>query len=155
MDVSNDTIETNQNFTASATENVSDEDNATKSNETSGNATNNNIHRLNITGPKINGIGLDIKGPVVQVPDLNDHDYCIYHFSRMFMKHPDWKIDEILRAVLAEYAWNKAPKMIPEAYAKALKVKGDKMYYKDGLDLRFVEMYLVDNYYDLISPQND
>ena len=163
--VNNTTIVINQNSTAPAIENITaDDNNATQSNETSANITNNNTNAsnipgpktngLNITGPKTNSTGLVIEGPVIIPPDLNDHDYCIKYFSTMFAKHPEWKIDDILRAVLAEYPWYKVPKMVPEAYAEAIKIKGDEMYYHDGLDLRFVEMYMVDNYYDLISPND-
>lgn len=58
------------------------------------------------------------------------------------MNHPEWEIDTIIMAVIKYHPFYKVPKMVSEAYALALQVKGDEMLYKDGLTEEEVSGYI-------------
>ena len=127
-------------------------------NVTSGNATDNctnksntTIPKLNITGPKINGTKLDIKGPNPCQIVLSDQHY-INLFSKVFRNHPDWEIDRLIKSVLNHCPWYKAPKYVSEAYAIALQYKGDEMLYKNGVSAKDVDAFM-NKYPYLIFPE--
>lgn len=163
LTVDNTTMVIDQNSTASVTENITADDNGTvQSNETSDNATNNSTNKVNITGPKLNikgpklnGTNLNIKGPKIDDNDPNfwkpSYQFFIINFSKVFMNHPGWEVDEIIKAVIKHRPWYEAPKMVSEAYALALQIKGDEMLYKDGLTAKYISSYIT-NHPDRIFP---
>ena len=134
--VDNTTIVIDQNATASAIENITADDNGTvQSNETLNNVTGNSTYKLDIKGPNLNGTDLKIKGPNVSslVFKGPSDQFFITNYAKLFMSHPDWEIDEIVKAVAMHRPWNKVPMFVSKAYALALQVKGDEMLYKDGI----------------------
>lgn len=141
------TITVEQNSTASAIENITADDNGTvQSNETSNNATNNSTSKLDVKGPNLNGTDLNINGPKIDDNDPNfstpSYQFFIINYSKIFINHPDWEIDEIIKSVIKYHPFYKAPKMVSEAYVLALQVKGDEMLYKDGLTEKEVSEYI-------------
>ena len=145
--VDNTTIAVDQNSTASSIENNTADDNGTvQSNETSNNTTNNNTIKLDIKGPNLNGTDLKINGPKIDDNDPNfgtpSYQFFITNYSKIFMNHPDWEIDTIIKAVIKYHLFYKVPKMVSEAYALALQVKGDEILYKDGLTQKEVGDYI-------------
>lgn len=145
--VDNTTVTAARNSTLPQTENVTGDDNNTvQINETSTSTTNNKAPKLNITGPKINP-GLNISGPKgsdFSSLHLSEHDKLVLYCTNICIKHPDFTLGEIINA-FGKKNWYHAPKIIPEAYAKALKNNGAEMLYSNGITEFDVVKFMMEN----------
>ena len=130
----NQTIQNNASHDTAGDANMKPANQTIKNDTFADNESSKNVPELNITGPKINGSNLDIKGPIIPKGGpkitLSQMDKDIYHFAKFFCEHPNWDLYDCIDYVRfhSSYHWHEISIVVAKAHNIALhKYKGKEI----------------------------